>query len=39
DKIVVKMSSSLPLIQELARAAELDVTKDQLVLLFEREIC
>ncbi|GJU06613.1 hypothetical protein Tco_1123043 [Tanacetum coccineum] len=32
------MSSSLPLIQELARAAESDVTKDQLVLLFEREI-
>ncbi|GKA44188.1 hypothetical protein Tco_0736912 [Tanacetum coccineum] len=32
------MSSSLPLIRELARAAESDVTKDQLVFLFEREI-
>ncbi|GJW49426.1 hypothetical protein Tco_0090777 [Tanacetum coccineum] len=32
------MTSSLPLIQELARAAGSDVTKDQLVVLFEREV-
>ncbi|GJZ19660.1 hypothetical protein Tco_0556250 [Tanacetum coccineum] len=32
------MASSLPLILELARAAGSDVTKDQLVVLFEREI-
>ncbi|GJT36138.1 hypothetical protein Tco_0926557 [Tanacetum coccineum] len=32
------MASSLPLIQELARAAGSDVTKDQLVVLFVREI-
>ncbi|GJS04278.1 hypothetical protein Tco_0320786 [Tanacetum coccineum] len=32
------MASSLPLIQELARDARLDVTKDQMVMLFEREI-
>ncbi|GJX79561.1 hypothetical protein Tco_0327710 [Tanacetum coccineum] len=32
------MASSLPLIQELARAPGSDVMKDQLVVLFEREV-
>ncbi|GKC93623.1 hypothetical protein Tco_1159065, partial [Tanacetum coccineum] len=32
------MVSFLPLIEELARAAGSDVTTDQLVVLFEREI-
>ncbi|GKB85366.1 hypothetical protein Tco_0957638 [Tanacetum coccineum] len=32
------MASSLPLIQELAYATGSDVTKDQLVVLFEREV-
>nr|GEV89584.1 hypothetical protein [Tanacetum cinerariifolium] len=32
------MVTPLPLLEELTRAANLDVTKDQLIILFEREV-
>ncbi|GKB21729.1 hypothetical protein Tco_0855652, partial [Tanacetum coccineum] len=36
--LISKKAASLPLIQELACAAGSDVTKDQFVVLFEREV-
>ncbi|GKE31228.1 hypothetical protein Tco_1450550, partial [Tanacetum coccineum] len=35
---LAKMAAPLPLLEELVRATDLDVTKDQLILLFEREV-
>ncbi|GJX47259.1 hypothetical protein Tco_0272449 [Tanacetum coccineum] len=32
------MAAPLPLLEELVRAVDLDVTKDHLILLFEREV-
>nr|GEX50206.1 hypothetical protein [Tanacetum cinerariifolium] len=32
------MAARLPLLEELARATESDVTKDHLIMLFEREV-
>nr|GEX99095.1 hypothetical protein [Tanacetum cinerariifolium] len=36
--LVAKLVASLPLLEELVRSAESDVTKDQLIVLFEREV-
>ncbi|GJU12455.1 putative ribonuclease H-like domain-containing protein [Tanacetum coccineum] len=36
--LIAKMVALLSLLEELARAAESDVTKDQLIVLFEREV-
>ncbi|GJR71537.1 hypothetical protein Tco_0083902 [Tanacetum coccineum] len=36
--LITKMAAPLPLLEELVHAAESDVTKDRLIVLFEREV-